>query len=66
MANQEKNMRQIKEIFRRKDQGESSRSIARQTGFSRNTIDDYVLLPKISSICSEILWSDTPGLPIYM
>lgn len=48
MANQEKNMRQIKDIFRRKDQGESNRNISRNTGFSRNTIDDYL---RIISIC---------------
>jgi len=48
MANKIKSMHQVKEIFRRKSQGESSRSIERNTGFSRNTIDDYL---RIISIC---------------
>lgn len=48
MANKEKNMHQIQEIFRRKSQGESERSIMRNTGFSRSTIRDYL---KIISIC---------------
>lgn len=48
MANKEKNMHQVKEIFRRKDQGESDRSIVRNTGFSRSTVADYL---KIISIC---------------
>ncbi|MBU3663809.1 MAG: IS21 family transposase [Bacteroidetes bacterium] len=48
MANKEKNMRQIQEIFRRKAQGESERSIMRNTGFSRGTIRDYL---NIISIC---------------
>jgi len=42
MANKPKNMHQIQEIFRRKDQGESNRSIARNTGFSRSTIIEYL------------------------
>lgn len=48
MANKEKNMRQIQEIFRRKVQGESERSIMRNTGFSRGTVRDYL---KIVSSC---------------
>ncbi len=35
-------MHQIQEIFRRKHQGESNRSIARSTGFSRSTILEYI------------------------
>lgn len=35
-------MHQIHEIFRRKHQGESNRSIARSTGFSRSTILEYI------------------------
>ena len=35
-------MHQVKEIFRRKHQGESNRSIARNTGFSRTTILEYL------------------------
>lgn len=42
MANKVKNMRQIQEIFRRKVQGESERSIKRNTGFSRSTIRNYL------------------------
>jgi transposase len=42
MANKRKSMHQINEIFRRKSNGESSRSIARNTGFSRTTINDYL------------------------
>ncbi len=34
-------MHQIQEIIRRKNQGESNRSIARNTGFSRSTITEY-------------------------
>lgn len=48
MANKEKNMHQIQEIFRRKVQGESERSIGRNTGFSRSTVREYL---KIISIC---------------
>jgi len=48
MANKLKNMRQVQEIFRRKVQGESERSISRNTGFSRGTIIEYL---KIISIC---------------
>jgi lambda repressor-like predicted transcriptional regulator len=48
MANKEKNMHQIQEIFRRKVQGESERSIERNTGFSRSTVREYL---KIISIC---------------
>ena len=35
-------MHQVQEIFRRKQQGESNRSIARNTGFSRSTIIEYI------------------------
>lgn len=48
MANKEKNMHQVQEILRRKVQGESDRSIARNTSFSRSTIADYL---KIISKC---------------
>jgi len=48
MANKLKNMRQVQEIFRRKVQGESKRSISRNTCFSRGTIIEYL---KIISIC---------------
>ena len=48
MANKNKNMHQVQEIFRRKNQGESKRSISRNTGFSRSTIDEYL---HIISIC---------------
>lgn len=48
MANKEKNMHQILEIFRRKVQGESERSIERNTGFSRSTVREYL---KIISTC---------------
>ncbi len=41
-------MHQIKEIFRRKHQGESNRSISRNTGYSRNTIIEYI---DILNIC---------------
>lgn len=37
-------MHHIKEIFRRKSNGESNRSIARETGFSRTTINDYLAI----------------------
>jgi hypothetical protein len=42
MANKPKTMHQIQEIFRRKKQGESNRSIVRKTGFSRRTITEYL------------------------
>ena len=35
-------MHQVQEVFRRKVQGESNRSISRNTGFSRTTINDYL------------------------
>ena len=42
MANKPKHMHQVQEVFRRKVQGESNRSISRNTGFSRTTINDYL------------------------
>lgn len=39
-------MHQIQEIFRRKQQGESNRSIARSTGYSRSTINEYIKILK--------------------
>lgn len=42
MANKTKTMHQVQEIFRRKNHGESDRSISRTTGFSRTTITEYL------------------------
>jgi len=50
MANKPKNMHQIQEVFRRKHQGESHRSIARSTGFSRSTILEYLSIVLCSGI----------------
>jgi transposase len=41
MANKPKDMHQIREIIRRKHQGEGNRSIVRNTGFSKTTIIEY-------------------------
>lgn len=46
MSNKPKSMHQIQEIIRRKQHGESDRSIARNTGFSRSTISEYVHILK--------------------
>ena len=46
-------MHQIQEIFRRKHQGESSRSIARNTGFSRTTVLEYLTILSCSGYDSK-------------
>jgi len=46
-------MHQIREIFNRKHQGESNRSISRTTGFSRSTITEYVDIIHLSGYTVE-------------
>jgi len=53
MANKPKNMHQIREIFKRKGQGESNRSISRVTGFSRGTITEYIDIVNVSGYTVE-------------
>jgi transposase len=42
MSNKQIEMKKIKKIFKLYSQGESKRSIAKQVGISRNTVDKYV------------------------